>query len=58
MTTVRAPPFNRSLEEWTHLEGVRKFVRDSIELCQPARVYICNGSEKEYDEVDSEIVEN
>lgn len=49
------PPFNRSLEEWTKLESVRKFILDSIALCKPDRVYICNGSLQEYDEVFVEL---
>ncbi len=36
--------------------GLRNWIQEVIELCEPLRVVICDGSEQEYDELAAELV--
>ncbi len=37
---------------------LREWIRDVIELCEPARVHVCDGSEEEYQQLSQEMVKN
>jgi len=37
-------------------EKLRVWVEEMVQLCEPARVYLCNGSEQEYRELSSELI--
>lgn len=37
---------------------LRRWVSDMAELCQPDEIYLCDGSEEEYDRLCSEMVES
>ncbi|NGX55517.1 MAG: Phosphoenolpyruvate carboxykinase [GTP], partial [Chlamydiae bacterium] len=37
---------------------LRNWIEEIVELCQPNRVYLCNGSEAEYQELAAELVKN
>lgn len=39
------------LHNWTQNDSLVTWVLDKIRLCQPARVHLCDGSEKENDEL-------
>ncbi|MBA3956935.1 MAG: phosphoenolpyruvate carboxykinase (GTP) [Parachlamydiaceae bacterium] len=41
--------FNIPMESWTANQVLRKWVLEAIALCKPDSVWLCDGSEKEYD---------
>ena len=49
----------------TQIEGAKtshetliKWIKDTAELCQPDRIYICDGSQTEYDRLCNEMVQS
>jgi hypothetical protein len=45
------PISSRSIDI-THLpKGVQEFIEKNAKICQPDRIYICDGSEEEYKEL-------
>lgn len=49
---------NIAIENWTQNKVLVNWVKENIELCQPARVHFCNGSEKEYNQLCDEMVKS
>jgi phosphoenolpyruvate carboxykinase (GTP) len=43
--------FNISIDKWTNNRGLIDWVKEKIELCSPDSVHLCNGSEKENDQL-------
>lgn len=37
------------LERWTSNKRLREWIQESITLCQPSSVHLCDGSQEEYD---------
>lgn len=50
--------FNLPLEEWTTNRSLIDWIKDKIELCTPDRVHLCDGSEKENNELLKLMVES
>lgn len=49
---------NVLLEEWTSNKELIRWIEQKIELCQPARLWLCDGSEQEYDALARQMVES
>lgn len=46
------------LETWTSNQVLRKWIREAISLCQPDAVWLCDGSEAEYEALCQKMVES
>lgn len=49
---------NVPLEKWTQNHSLIQWVRKMVELCQPDRVWFCDGSEKEYNQLAQSLVDS
>lgn len=47
---------NLPLEKWTTNHSLIAWVKKMIELCQPDKLWLCDGSEREYNELAAELV--
>ncbi len=50
--------YNCSLDQWTVHPGLKQWVRDTVQLCEPSRVWLCDGSDKEYASLCAEMVKS
>ena len=51
------PSSNESaFKPWAENAALRKFILDTVALCSPKSVYLCNGSDGEYDWFCQELV--
>lgn len=50
--------FNRSIENWTANTELRKWIEESAVLCQPDSICLCDGSQREYDELCQRMVDS
>ncbi len=41
--------FNIPLESWTKNQKLISWIRESADLCQPGQIWLCDGTEKEYE---------
>ena len=48
---------NFTIPENIKNEELRRWIEDAIELCEPDSVYVCDGSQEEYDRMCQEMVE-
>lgn len=46
-----------SIEKWTSSSSLKKWIREVAELCQPDSIWLCDGSQKEYDDLCQRMVE-
>lgn len=49
---------NIAIENWTQNQVLANWIKENIELCQPARVHFCDGSEQEYNKLCDEMVKS
>ncbi len=42
-------PTELQFPDYIHSEEVRRWIRSAVELCEPAAVHFCDGSQEEYD---------
>lgn len=47
-----------SLEQWTSNKKLQEWIKESISLCQPDHVHLCDGSQKEYDLLCQKMLES
>lgn len=47
---------NTPLEQWTTNEKLVSWIRECAQLCQPEKVWLCDGSELEYDALTQQMV--
>lgn len=47
---------NIPLEQWTSNTSLRKWIEEIHSLCRPERVWLCNGSQEEYDALTADMV--
>lgn len=45
-----------ALKKWTSNVQLCQWISDAIDLCQPEKVHICDGSQEEYDQLCKEMV--
>lgn len=50
-------PKNISIDTWTENRQLKEWVQKNIELCQPADVWLCDGSKEEYDTLAQKMIE-
>ena len=48
---------NFTIPENIKNEELRRWIEDAVELCEPDSVYLCDGSQAEYDRMCQEMVE-
>lgn len=48
--------FNVPLSEWTHNSVLIHWIEEQIALCEPAKVHLCDGSEKEFNTLADQMV--
>lgn len=49
---------NVSIDGWTSNIKLRQWIRKMAELCQPDRIYLCNGSQEEFDALAQELLKS
>lgn len=49
---------NISLDQWTQNQKLREWIRECIDLCQPDNLWLCDGSQEEYDHLGQKMVES
>ncbi len=47
---------NLKIEDWTQNHHLIQWVQDMAQLCQPKDIHLCDGSEKEYNQIAEELV--
>jgi len=45
------------IEQWTKNKSLIEWIENAVELCQPAAVHLCDGSQAEYDALCKKLVE-
>lgn len=50
--------FNIPLDQWTENQKLIKWVNKKVKQCTPKKVYLCDGSEKEFDSVCKQMVDS
>ena len=48
---------NIPIKEWTKHKGLIQWIEESIRLCDPDRVHLCDGSQEEFESLCNEMVE-
>ena len=48
---------NYTIPETIKNEELRQWIADAAELCQPDDIYLCDGSQEEYDRMCQEMVD-
>src|ERR1700733_5161102 len=48
---------NIPLDEWTKNKPLQKWIKEIAELCRPDTIWLCDGSQQEYDELCQKMVE-
>lgn len=48
---------NVPLEVWTSHPGLRSWIQEMAQLCHPAAIWLCDGSQKEYDQLAEKLVQ-
>jgi len=46
-----------SLDQWTTNASLKKWIQESIQLCTPSKVHLCDGSIEEYETLCQEMVD-
>lgn len=46
----------QDIEKWTSNKELVKWILNAIDLCQPDKVWLCDGSQKEYDTICEQMV--
>lgn len=49
---------NIPLESWTSHQGLREWINEIVALCQPKDVWLCDGSQEEYDQLCRQMVDS
>lgn len=49
---------NKPIESWTGNRALIEWVKENVELCRPARVYFCDGSNEEFQQLCQQMVQN
>lgn len=47
-----------TLQSWTRNKALQKWIREVAALCQPDSIYLCDGSQNEYDELCQKMVDS
>lgn len=47
-----------ALEQWTHNRSLQKWIQETAALCQPESIWLCDGSQREYDELCQKMVDS
>jgi phosphoenolpyruvate carboxykinase (GTP) len=50
--------YNQPIEHWTQNKELIKWVNETVVLCQPESVHLCNGSEEEYQSLCDQMVKS
>ncbi len=47
-----------TLQDWTHNQALQTWIQETAALCQPDSIWLCDGSQKEYDELCQKMVDS
>lgn len=47
-----------AIDQWTHNDSLRKWIKDTAALCKPDAIWLCDGSQKEYDHLCQKMVDS
>lgn len=47
-----------TLQHWTHNRTLQKWIQETAALCEPDSIWLCDGSQREYDELCQKMVDS